>query len=90
MGEHIYEAEGIRIMFSEEADIGCLCTYPHNDYRNGKLIIDEDRLLSLALLGSVVALRHNENAFEDKEYVFIPQGIEEHYGAIKECIEGLR
>jgi len=89
MGEHIYEAEGLRIMFSEDADIGCLCTYPHNDYENGKLVIDKYRLINLALLGSIVARQHNENEFKTNDCVFIPNAIEEDYEAIKKCIKQL-
>jgi len=87
MGEQVYEVEGKYIRFSEDSEIGCLCTFPHNDRDlKGKLIVDKDRLLNLALLGCVVVLLHNTNELEKKEYIFIPTDIQEYYETIQKAI----
>lgn len=54
------------IMFSEmNDDIGCLCTFPHNDGDR----LDAERVRSLAYLGAAVVLEHNG----DLEHPYLPK-----------------
>ena len=76
MGEHHYQAENRSISFSESADIGCLCTFPHNDTSGGKFEPDAGRIMNLALLGCAVALLHNSSELQDDgENILIPQSL---------------
>jgi hypothetical protein len=92
MGEMVYEANKQFFRFSEENDdIGCLCTFPHNDFdEKGELIIDEWRLVALAVLGCAIALSHNTTELKNDEYVHLPKSIEKYFNAIKKCIEKLK
>lgn len=88
MGEHIYECEGKLIRFSEDDDISCLCTFPHNDRdEKGKLVIGKDRLISLALLGCAIVLVEYGKEFNNKEYIYLPNDLKEYYKAIKETLK---
>jgi hypothetical protein len=85
MGEHVYSAEGMYIIFSEHADIGCLCTFPHNDSTNkGKFKVYPERVMELALLGCAVALLHNGDYIErgSDKYVYLPSSIEPYASEI--------
>ena len=76
MGENYYQAENRSISFSESADIGCLCTFPHNDMSGGKFKPDAGRIMNLALLGCAVALLHNSSKLQGKgEHILIPQSL---------------
>jgi hypothetical protein len=92
MGEHYYETQGKLISFSEgNEDIGCLCTFPHNDSdEKGNLVIDEWRLLNLALLGCAVCLINNTNELKNQEYIYLPLDIEKYYKAIKICLNNIK
>ena len=83
MGENCYQAENRSISFSESADIGCLCTFPHNDTSGGKFEPDAGRIMNLALLGCAVALLHNSSELQDDgENILIPQSLGEYGEAI--------
>ena len=70
------------IRFSEgDDDLGCLCTFPHNDGET----LDADRVRSLAYLGAAVVLASHEEA-DDNQYLpnslpeWIRKGIDEMMG----------
>lgn len=75
MGELYYAIGKKSVVFNEESDTGCLCTFPHND--NG--IVDIDRLKSLALFGAAVQLilKGHYDSFAG-EYVVIPDDLPEY------------
>jgi len=89
MGEHVYLAEDKQIIFSESSDIGCLCTFPHNDECQGKLELDAGRVRELALLGAAVALLHNSEFFAEgwHEYICLPQDLGKYGDAIIKWFE---
>jgi len=83
MGENYYQAENRSISFSESADIGCLCTFPHNDTSGGKFEPDAGRIMNLALLGCAVALLHNSSKLQGEgEHILIPQSLGKYGDAI--------
>ena len=58
------------IMFSEMDDeIGCLCTFPHNDGDT----LDAGRVRALAYLGAAVVLQHRG----DLEHPYLPSCLPE-------------
>jgi len=46
-----------KLHFNENSNVGCLCTFPHNDRAAGKELT-ADRVRSLAYLGAAVVLEH--------------------------------
>ena len=61
----------IYTIFSEDSEVGCLCTFPHNNA--GKL--DADSLRSLAYLGAAIALIKDKALVEEENYFCIPRDI---------------
>jgi hypothetical protein len=92
MGEHYYNVEGNTVNFVDTDGIDCLCTFPGNDTDiNGEIVITKDRLLSLALLGCVVALLHNTGELENRgKDIYLPDDVTKYYRAIKNKIEELK
>ena len=87
MGERAYYVGGKRIMFSERDDLlGCLCTFPHNDIIDGKLVINRERLINLALLGCAVVALTDKSIEED---IYLPYGLENYLEAITNFVEAL-
>lgn len=76
MGCDYYYIGTTAIHLSENEDIGCLCTFPHN-YEHDKQL-DKDLIRSLAYLGASVVLarrnqKFNKNLPDITSYTFIPE-----------------
>lgn len=94
MGEMRYSLdENKRVIFDEEADCGCLCTFPYNDDAMGKKL-SKGRVANLALLGASVAIVNNNpeklisNNPYDKNYYYLPDClpkwiVDEIYSVLK-------
>jgi len=76
MGCDYYNFNDIGIHFSDNSDVSCLCTFPHNYEHNHKL--DREIIKSLAMLGAAIALIYHdeENKYKSK-YFFLPHGLPE-------------
>ena len=59
-----------RTLYMDEA-VGCLCTFPANDYQG----VSAERVLSLALLGAAVVLAHSEDIGEDGKWLNVPKDL---------------
>ena len=57
------------IIFDEESDCCCLCTFPHNNEVAGKKLTEEI-ISSLALLGAAVAIAANKPSSMDEKHLF--------------------
>lgn len=74
MSEKAYKIKDKYIMFEENNEVSCLCTFPHN-YAEKLEMTD---LQSLALLGAVVRLVIGGYYDDHKgEYIFIPSDVPE-------------
>lgn len=66
MGCRTYDVNDWSVHFSEsDDDVGCLCTFPHNDGDR----LSPERVRSLAMLGAVVVLAHQSEAVNGWLYV---------------------
>ena len=61
------------IMFSEDDDVACLCTFPHNN--DGKMW--RPNVESLAMLGAAVVLAHHGNLGSPEGYIYLPGDLPE-------------
>lgn len=67
-------ANGVRVRFSEgDDDLGCLCTFPHND--GGEL--SGERVRSLAYLGAMVALSREPMTGFSMSTAYLPNALPE-------------
>jgi len=75
MGCNTYRYNNIPITFEyAHDDFPCLCTFPYNDRLDGKLT--PERVRSLALLGAVVAMIHNQDkGIHKKSWITIPDDL---------------
>lgn len=86
---HLHQ-EGLTFWLSMESEpMGCLCTFPYNDMRDGIPVIDKSRLYELALLGAAVLNVYRErppqsgSAWDDdgsSTRAFVPREIREAIG----------
>lgn len=73
MGCDSYTYKETNIRFSEMDDeVSCLCTFPHNN-RCFNNTITPDQLRSLAYLGAMIVLIHQEEYTEP--YVYLPNSL---------------
>jgi len=62
MGCNTYHYYNTGIKFSEsDDDVGCLCTFPHNDNE----VLCGGRIKSLAMLGAAIILVHQDRNYFD-------------------------